>query len=47
MQRMKIKKLLDNLENLIESNYGYLLFQAIESSKCELSHGPLLPHLFQ
>ena len=34
------QKLLDNLENLIESNYGYLLFQAIESSKCELSQGP-------
>ena len=32
--------LLDNLENLIESNYGYLLFQSIESSKCELSQAP-------
>jgi len=31
------KKLLGNLENLIDSNYGYLLFQAIEKTKCELS----------
>ncbi len=31
------KKLLDNLENLIHSNYGYLLFRAIEKAKCELS----------
>jgi hypothetical chaperone protein len=31
------KKLLQNLENLISSNYGYLLFQAIEKTKCELS----------
>ncbi len=31
------KKLLQNLENLIASNYGYLLFQAIEKTKCELS----------
>lgn len=32
------KKLLGNLENLIQSNYGYLLFQSIEKTKCELSH---------
>ncbi len=32
------KKLLENLENLISSNYGYLLFQSIEKTKCELSH---------
>ncbi|SMC89982.1 hypothetical chaperone protein [Desulfocicer vacuolatum DSM 3385] len=35
---LKDQKLLENLENLIESNYGYLLFQSIEKSKCELSH---------
>lgn len=32
------KKLLGNLENLISSNYGYLLFQSIEKTKCELSY---------
>jgi len=31
------KKLLNNLEYLIHANYGYLLFQSIEKSKCELS----------
>ncbi|HCY84851.1 MAG TPA: Hsp70 family protein, partial [Desulfobacteraceae bacterium] len=31
------KKLLENLENLINNNYGYLLFRAIESAKCDLS----------
>jgi len=31
------KQLIENLENLIHYNYGYLLFQAIEKSKCELS----------
>lgn len=31
------KKLLENLENLIHSNYGYLLFRSIEKAKCELS----------
>jgi len=36
---LKDQKLLENLENLIEANYGYLLFQSIEKSKCELSHG--------
>ena len=34
----KDKRLLGNLENLIQSNYGYLLFQAIEKTKCELSN---------
>ncbi len=29
--------LLQNLENLIYYNFGYLLFQSIEKSKCELS----------
>ncbi|MCG8635373.1 MAG: Hsp70 family protein [Desulfobacterales bacterium] len=33
----KDKKLLTNLENLIHSNYGYLLFRAIEKAKCDLS----------
>ena len=31
------KKLLQNLENLIHANYGYLLFRSIERTKCELS----------
>lgn len=31
------KKLLNNLEYLIHANYGYLLFQSIEKTKCELS----------
>ncbi len=31
------KKLLENLENLIHANYGYLLFQSIEKTKCQLS----------
>lgn len=29
--------LIENLENLIEDNYGYMLFQAIERAKCQLS----------
>lgn len=29
--------LIENLENLIEDNYGYILFRSIEKSKCELS----------
>jgi len=33
----KDKLLLQNLENLIYYNFGYLLFQSIEKSKCELS----------
>jgi hypothetical chaperone protein len=31
------KLLLQNLENLIDYNFGYLLFQSIEKAKCELS----------
>lgn len=31
------KELISNLENLIEANYGYLLFRSIEAAKCELS----------
>lgn len=31
------KVLLQNLEDLIDYNFGYLLFQSIEKSKCELS----------
>ena len=33
----KDKVLIENLENLINRNYGYLLFQSIEKAKCELS----------
>lgn len=29
--------LIENLENLIDNNYGYMLFRAIEKAKCELS----------
>jgi hypothetical chaperone protein len=35
--KFRDKKLLENLENLIHANYGYLLFRAIERTKCELS----------
>ncbi|GFO55772.1 hsp70 family protein [Geomonas sp. Red276] len=31
-------KPLENLEQLINDNYGFFLFQAIERAKCELSH---------
>ncbi len=31
------KELINNLENLIQANYGYLLFQSIEKTKCDLS----------
>lgn len=31
------KKAIQNLENLIEDNYGFMLFQAIEKAKIELS----------
>jgi hypothetical chaperone protein len=31
------KAFIQNLENLIQRNYGYLLFQSIEKAKCELS----------
>jgi len=30
-------KAINNLENIIEDNYGFFLFQAIEKAKCELS----------
>ena len=30
-------QLIENLQNLIEDNYGYLLFRAIEATKCKLS----------
>lgn len=30
-------ELIKNLENLIDNNYGYMLFQTIEKTKCELS----------
>jgi hypothetical chaperone protein len=32
------KVLIQNLEDLIQRNYGYLLFQSIEKAKCELSN---------
>lgn len=32
------KYLVNNLENLIKDNYGYMLFQSIERAKCELSN---------
>lgn len=32
------KKLIENLENLINYNFGYLLYQSIERAKCELSN---------
>lgn len=31
-------KAIVNLENLIDDNYGFMLFQAIEKAKCELSN---------
>ncbi|MCG8550860.1 MAG: Hsp70 family protein [Desulfobacterales bacterium] len=34
---LRDKRLLENLERLINDNYGYLLFRAIESTKCRLS----------
>ncbi|MGD9826553.1 Hsp70 family protein [Desulfobacter sp.] len=37
---LKDRCLLENLERLIDDNYGYLLFRGIESAKCRLSdHG--------
>jgi hypothetical chaperone protein len=32
------KKAIENLEHLINDNYGFFLFQSIEKAKCELSH---------
>ena len=37
----KDKKLIENLQNLIELNYGYMLFRAIEKAKCSLSGSDL------
>lgn len=34
---LRDKQRLENLENLIRLNYGYLLFRAIEAAKCTLS----------
>ncbi len=31
------KDLVENLERLVDDNYGYMLFQSIEKAKCELS----------
>ncbi|WP_321491366.1 Hsp70 family protein [uncultured Desulfobacter sp.] len=37
---LRDRRLLENLERLISDNYGYLLFQSIETAKCRLSdHG--------
>ena len=35
------RKAIENLEHLINDNYGFFLFQSIEKSKCELSHREL------
>ncbi|WP_022669309.1 Hsp70 family protein [Desulfospira joergensenii] len=35
--KFRDKALLENLENLINANYGYLLYRAIETAKCRLS----------
>ena len=35
--KFRDKALLENLENLIHANYGYLLYRAIEAAKCDLS----------
>jgi hypothetical chaperone protein len=32
------KSAIENLEHLINDNYGFFLFQSIEKAKCELSH---------
>jgi len=37
--KLRDKALLENLENLINANYGYLLYRAIEQAKCSLSDG--------
>ena len=37
LHRADKPELIKNLQGLIEDNYGYLLFQAIEESKCKLS----------
>ncbi len=43
---LRDKKLLTNLETLIHSNYGYLLFRAIEKTKCLLSELDTAPLVF-
>jgi len=43
---LRDKKLLTNLETLIHSNYGYLLFRAIEKTKCLLSEMDKAPLVF-
>lgn len=43
---LRDKKLLTNLEKLIHSNYGYILFRAIEKTKCMLSGQDEAPLLF-
>ena len=35
------RKAIENLEHLINDNYGFFLFQSIEKAKCELSHREL------
>lgn len=44
---LRDKKRLENLENLISANYGYLLFRAIEAAKCRLSDAPLADVVFK
>ena len=44
---LRDKRLLENLENLIEDNYGYLLFKAIEAAKCRLSDHDESPVFFK
>jgi hypothetical chaperone protein len=36
------KGAIENLEHLINDNYGFFLFQSIEKAKCELSHAGLV-----
>jgi len=43
---LRDKKLLTNLETLIHANYGYLLFRAIEKTKCLLSGQTKAPLVF-
>lgn len=40
-------KLVENLENLIDDNYGFMLFQAIEKAKIELSYYEKSQIIFQ
>ncbi|WDP88384.1 MAG: Hsp70 family protein [Desulfobacter sp.] len=44
---LRDKKLLTNLETLIHSNYGYILFRAIEKTKCLLSGQDQAPLVFK